>query len=133
MDPTTVNPWFVVDKPGNYVAQLIVNDGKLDSAPDAVTISTENSKPVANAGPDQEVFVGQMVNLDGSGSTDADGDPLTYRWSFTSRPGGSGAALSNPNTVGPSFTVDIAGTYVVQLIGNDGKVDSNPDTGPVAL
>jgi len=38
------------------VAQLIVNDGKVDSAPDTVVITTENSAPVANAGPDQTVL-----------------------------------------------------------------------------
>ena len=34
--------------------------------------------PVANAGPDQTVSLGSVVVLDGSGSSDPDGDPLSY-------------------------------------------------------
>jgi hypothetical protein len=119
-----VNPTFAVDVPGTYVVQLIVNDGTVGSTPDTVTISTENSQPVADAGPDQTVFVDDTVLLDGSGSSDADGDPLTYSWSFSSRPVGSNASLSDSTVVNPTFVVDVVGAYVVQLIVNDGSVDS---------
>lgn len=88
----------------------------------------ENHPPVAHAGPDQTVNVGDVVQLDGSGSSDIDGDPLTYSWSLTSVPAGSGATLDNPTVVDPKFTPDLAGTYVAQLVVNDGKVDSAPDT-----
>src|SRR5205823_2955371 len=98
------------------------------SLPDTVTISTENSRPVANAGPDQTVNVGAVVQLDGSGSFDADGDALTFKWSFTSRPLGSTAVLSNPNITNPTFVADVPGNYVAQLIVNDGFLDSLPDT-----
>jgi PKD repeat protein len=127
-DPTAVNPIFVVDRPGTYIVQLIVNDGTVDSAPDTVSITTENSPPVANAGPDQTVYVTDTVTLDGSGSSDVDGDALTFKWSFVSVPDGSAATLSDPSTVNPAFVVDRPGTYVVQLIVNDGAVDSAPDT-----
>ncbi|MGC9967116.1 MAG: PKD domain-containing protein, partial [Syntrophobacteraceae bacterium] len=127
-NPFDVRPAFHVDKPGTYVAQLIVNDGSLDSAPSTVTVTTQNSKPVANAGPDQTVFVGDTVTLDGSGSTDADNDPLTCSWSFTSLPSGSGAKLSDATALKPVFSPDLEGTYVAQLIVNDGKVNSDPAT-----
>ena len=127
-NPTTVNPSFVADVSGTYVVQLIVNDGTVDSAPVTVSISTSNSPPVANPGPAQTPLVGQTVNLDGSGSSDVDGDPLTYSWSLTSLPAGSVTTLTNPTTVNPSFVADVSGTYVVQLIVNDGTVDSAPVT-----
>ena len=125
---TVINPSFVVDAAGNYVVQLIVNDGTVNSQADTVTISTENSVPVANAGADQSVQVNDAVQLDGSGSSDVDGNSLTFKWSFVSRPGGSNAALSNTTVVKPTFDVDVAGTYTVRLIVNDGTVDSASDT-----
>ncbi|MEN6441922.1 MAG: PKD domain-containing protein, partial [Syntrophobacter sp.] len=128
INATDARPSFSVDKPGTYIAQLIVNDGTVDSAPATVTISTINSKPVANAGADLAVFVRDMVVLDGTGSRDADGDPLSYTWSFTSIPPGSSASLVNPGSAKPSFAPDVAGTYVVQLIVNDSKISGDPDT-----
>jgi hypothetical protein len=56
----------------------------------------ENLPPLADAGPDQTVLVGQTATLDGSHSTDADGDPLTYRWTILSRPPGSSASSPAP-------------------------------------
>jgi hypothetical protein len=127
-DPAIVNPTFDVDVAGTYVAQLIVNDGMVDSAPDTVTINWGNSPPVANAGPDQTAQVGDIVTLDGSGSSDVDGDSLSFFWSLIAVPDGSSTMLSNPAAVHPTFNVDVAGTYVAQLIVNDGMVDSEPDT-----
>jgi len=87
-----------------------------------------NSAPVANAGLDQNVVTGAVVTLDGSGSSDANGDALTDNWSFTSKPAGSAVTLSSPTVVKPTFTADKDGTYVLSLVVNDGKVDSTPDT-----
>ena len=122
-----VHPTFVVDLPGRYVVELRVNDGLLDSGPDTVVISTGNSAPVANAGPDQSVLVPQVVHLDGSGSTDVDGNTLTFSWTFVTRPAGSAAQLVDGNTASPSFQVDRRGTYRVSLVVNDGLVDSGAD------
>jgi hypothetical protein len=57
-----------------------------DSAADHVTITTLNSRPHADVGDDQLTFVGSVVQLDGSRSSDVDGDLLSHRWSFTSVP-----------------------------------------------
>jgi hypothetical protein len=127
-DATAVMPSLDIDVFGTYVVQLIVNDGLADSLADTVTISTENTPPTAEAGPDQIVFVGDPVVLDGSGSSDVDGNMLTFDWSIISAPAGSSASLSDADTVMPGFTVDAAGSYIVQLIVNDGLVDSTADT-----
>lgn len=119
---------FVADKAGTYVAQLVANDGKVNSVPSTVTIYTSNVPPVANAGANQVSLMGSIIQLDGSGSTDVDGDPLTYNWSLITKPQGSNAALSSASIVNPTFTADKAGIYVAQLIVNDGKLDSLPST-----
>src|ERR1017187_947703 len=126
--PTSVTPVFTVDVPGSYAIRLVVTDGKVNSAPSIVTITTQNPPPVANAGPNQIKAVGALVQLDGSGSTDVDGDPLTYQWSLIGVPLGSTAVLSSATDVKPTFTADLPGTYVAQLIVNDGKVPSAPAT-----
>lgn len=92
-----------------------------------------NTAPVADAGPDQTATVGETVTLDGSASSDADSDPLTFLWSVAGRPGGSTADLTNADGEQPSITPDLAGSYDIQLIVNDGKRDSNPDTVSVAV
>ena len=124
----SVSPTFVADQAGAYVVQLVVNDGHVDSVPATVTISSGNTKPVANAGPNQTVSLGALVQLDGSGSTDVDGNPLTYKWSLITLPAGSTALLSNVNAVKPTFTADQVGNFVAQLIVNDGFIDSTPST-----
>ena len=126
--PTTVNPQFRVDRPGSYVVQLIVNDGRESSAPEYMTVSTFNTAPVANAGLAQAAILNAVVQLSGAGSTDVDGDALTYLWSWNSLPAGSTAVLSSTTTVNPTFTLDRPGTYVAQLIVNDGRLNSTPVT-----
>ena len=127
-DIHAVKPTLQIDVAGTYNVQLVVNDGKVDSTADSVVISTQNSKPLANAGPDQTTFVGQSVTLDGSQSSDVDGDSLTFKWSFVSRPVGSTATLQNPTNIDPTFVPDNFGDYIVQLIVNDGLLDSLPAT-----
>ncbi|MBL8247055.1 MAG: hypothetical protein JNK95_01660 [Candidatus Competibacter sp.] len=128
INPAMVKPTLTLDQPGAYTAQLIVNDGTVDSAPASVTVSTANTPPVAHAGPAQTVTVGATVTLDGSGSRDADGDALTYQWALTATPVGSAATLTHPTTVHPGFVADKAGTYVAQVMVNDGQAASPPAT-----
>jgi cytochrome c553 len=129
-DGTAIAPSFTADLSGTYTVQLVVNDGLLDSTVSTVTITAadappQNSAPVANAGSNQNVNEGDLVNLDGSASSDADNDQLTYNWTITSSPNGSAATLSDAAAVSPTFTADLAGTYTVQLVVNDGTVNSN--------
>ena len=126
--PDSINPSFLLDIPGNYVAQLIVNDGLADSAPDEVVITTINSRPVADPGNDYAMLLGETIQLDGSSSSDADGQDLNFSWSIISRPDGSAAALSDTQSATPSFEPDLIGFYVFQLMVSDGDLDSEPVT-----
>ena len=116
----SVTPTFTVDRAGDYIVQLIVNDGTVNSAPDSVTISTNNVPPIANAGLDQGGKApGSSITLDGSASTDPNGNLLTYSWTLT-KPIGSTAVLSDATNVMPTFFVDRGGNYTAQLVVNDG-------------
>ncbi|GFO77137.1 uncharacterized protein BPLS_P5389 [Bathymodiolus platifrons methanotrophic gill symbiont] len=67
-DTSAMMPSFQADKSGEYVAELIVNDGEVDSLANSVKITTENTRPVAHAGADQSKFIADTVILDGSAS-----------------------------------------------------------------
>ena len=123
---TSPKPSFTPDLVGTYVATLQVSDGKDRSPTSVVTViaSAANSAPVANAGAAQSVSIAAVVTLNGTGSTDANGDTLTYRWTLTSKPTNSTATLSSATSASPTFTADLAGSYVASLVVNDGKVDS---------
>ncbi len=129
-DSDTVKPTFVADSEGEYTAELIVNDGQVDSEPATVTVTATiaNSPPVADAGADQSVKTGEPVSLDGSASTDADGDLLTYTWSIDQSPADSVASLEDASSVGPSFTPDLDGGYTLGLVVSDGERSSEKDT-----
>ncbi len=88
-----------------------------------------NLAPVANAGPDQSVGQGVVVNLNGSGSADPNGDALvSYRWTQTAGPD---VTLTQTTSAKPSFTTPIGlsttSTLTFALVVNDGQVDSAPD------
>lgn len=68
-----------------------------------------NFAPVAVAGTDQRTFAQTVVALDGSASSDRDGDHLSYTWSILSKPVNSSATLANPAQVLASFTPDLPG------------------------
>lgn len=81
-----------------------------------------NRQPLANAGSDQSLSAGMngkaSVILNGSASSDPDGDALTYLWTWN---GGNVAGVS------PTITLPL-GTHLISLVVNDGKADSAPDT-----
>lgn len=127
-DPDTATPSLRVDRPGNYLAELLVDDGEHRSEPDRVRVSTINSAPVADAGPDLAAVVGETLLLDGTASFDVDGDPLTGTWSLTTRPAGSTALLAPAGDLAAELVPDLAGAYVGQLLVDDGHGAGASDT-----
>jgi hypothetical protein len=122
------HPNFVADFHGTYLVQLVVSDDWSSSLADLVAVSFENLKPVADAGVSRSVDAGTTVALDGTGSHDPNGDPLTYAWTLVSYPPGSTAAIADATAPVASLTPDREGTYVVQLTVNDGLLSSDPST-----
>lgn len=113
--------------PGVVVLSLVVNDGQLDSRPALakVFVTDGSARPVAVAKGPAFALLGASHELDGSESHDPQGALLTYQWTQVE---GTFLALERPGTVNPTFTPTAAGTYVFQLVVNNGLFDSEPDT-----
>ncbi len=127
LHPNAAKALFMANVAGAYQVQLVVSDGALESLPVVLRLGVTNTPPVAEAGEDVGVAVTGLATLDGRGSTDANGDELTYTWVFESRAPGSSAALDDPTHPQPSFVVDAPGIYVLALRVFDGEVSSEPD------
>lgn len=119
-------PVFSPTRPGFIRFGLTVSDGKAPSAPSTVLIQVTNegnSPPVANAGPDQQVTIGGRVTLDGSGSSDAEANPLRYVWEQV---WGSPVVLADPGKQ-PTFMPPGQGRYRFRLTVLDGEAPSSSD------
>jgi len=79
----------------------------------------QNNPPVANAGPDANIMEGGTANLDGTGSSDPDGDPITYAW--------AGTGLVIDPVAQPVLTFNTPGTYPITLTVSDGQ-ETSTDT-----
>ena len=96
-----------------------MSDGALASPPVATQVTILNRAPVANAGGPYagNNATASTIGFDGSASSDPDGDPLTYAWSF-----GDGATGGGPT---PSHTYAGSGYYSVSLVVSDGTASSS--------
>jgi hypothetical protein len=99
-----------------------------DAAVDVWAISRRgssqfNQAPVADAGPDQAVDKDQSVTLDGTRSSDPDGDPLHYSWTQAAGPS---VVLAGNGTPHPTFKAPPTEgeTLTFQLAVDDGTATS---------
>ena len=123
--PSFTAPEVVADT--TVLVTLVVNDGKWNSAPDTVlvTVKQVNKIPVAVAGSDIVVNEGDQIKLDGSASSDPDGDVITYKWSAVGL-SITGGNLATAVAKAPDVQKDMKAP--VLLVVNDGKANSAPDT-----
>lgn len=136
-DQQTDSPSFIPDIDGTYLVRLIVNDGFSDSAEARVRIVADtpstNSPPIADAGPHSVVFVNEFAFLDGTLSSDADGDELTYLWTPISVPDNTQAVLIGSTEKVAYFTPDVVGFYSFELTVSDGINESTANVSIAAI
>ena len=122
---------------GTHTVILTVSDG-IVTATDTVSIQVVNAVPIPNAGPDQVVTAtsqsGAFVSLDGSGSSDPDGDPIALAWVG---PFGTATGLTptvvlgegtHTVTLGVSDGTDSATDIVsIQVVNATPSADAGPD------
>lgn len=126
------------DVVGTYSLDLTVDNGvATDEDSMDVHVLQADVSPVADAGPDTSVMLGDEATLDGSASYDPDDAPsaLSYLWSLVARPEGS--TLGSPDIVDADqpiahFTPDFEGTYVARLNVDDGAAVGGDNTAIVA-
>jgi PKD repeat protein len=107
------NPSHIYSTAGTYTVSLTVTDTSnlRATATAKATISAASRPPVANAGGPYTGTAGAAVSLSGTGSTDPQGQTLTYAWNFGDSTTGTG--------VSPSHAYSTAGTYTVSLTVTD--------------
>ena len=131
--PTFEAPSMNVGDPDiTLTFSVAVSDGAFtDSSSVTITVtaaSTNSNTPFASAGTAQSVVAGSLVSLDGSASSDADGQPLTYAWVQT---GGPTVTLSDSALASPTFTAptlnlgDSPIALVFTLTVSDGSLNSS--------
>lgn len=83
------------EQPGTYTATLTVRDGAglANSTAAATARVLVNDPPVASAGPDRKVAVGEVIRFDGGGSLDRDGQLVRHAWRFGDGNEGTGATV----------------------------------------
>lgn len=131
-DPSAVAPVFTAPSVGSQgealTFQLTVSDGLLNSTSTvSILVENVNHPPVANAGGNQTRNEGSFIGLDGSGSSDPDGDQLGYQWSQVSGPP---VLLQDANSPIAEFEAPLVGpggeTLAFQLVVSDGILYSEP-------
>ncbi|MEW5760224.1 MAG: PKD domain-containing protein [Candidatus Thermoplasmatota archaeon] len=115
-------PLYIYNQSGNYTVTLIVSDDGLPTRRNAtftfVNVTNEtNILPVANAGEDKDVVVGEEVRFYGQGK-DADGWIIRYDWDFD----GDGIYdWSNASTGTTTHVYTKKGIYNATLMVTDNK------------
>ncbi|MFW5444262.1 MAG: PKD domain-containing protein [Methylococcaceae bacterium] len=87
-------------------------------------VNSENQQPSVNAGVDQTITLGNTVTLKGTVSDDGlPNGSLASTWKTVNGP--DVVTFNNANSVDTTADFSLAGTYVLELVGNDGQLQSS--------
>lgn len=91
------------------------------NAAPAATVMLSGVVEAGGADADVTASAGAELVLSGTGSSDADGDTITYQWSIVSKPAASNLVLGSVTNVAQTIKPDVGGMYVVKLRVTDSK------------
>ncbi|MGH9848872.1 MAG: PKD domain-containing protein [Blastocatellia bacterium] len=103
--------------PGTHTITFEAKDQSGAAGQVSIQIVITAPAPVADAGTDRSVTIGNTVQLDGRNSRGFGN--LTHQWTLLSKPVSSQATLSNANAAQPTFIGDVIGEYIAQLVVKD--------------
>ena len=120
-------PVVAADQPLTFTLNVTDSRGGSDTDEVVITVrdSASNAPSASISGGSREVNENSPVTLDGSGSSDPNGDTLTYTWSQTG--GTPDVGLSSANDTA-SFTTPVVKEetqLTFTLVVNDGNEDDN--------
>lgn len=113
-----------VDGDSDLSALLRIDNNR--GSDSTMTTVRANNAPVAVARAAGLATVGKALRLDASGTSDPEGDPVTFSWRVAQAPSGSQAALGGADTATPTLTPDRVGTYQLELNASDALGFGNP-------
>jgi hypothetical protein len=117
---------------GTYSIVWTVNDGTgaTNATASTTTVLTltpcQNRAPTANPNGPYNGVVGIPVDFNGTGSSDPDGDALTYAWTFGD--GGTGSGLMTSHTYADSGLFAVCLTVADRAIGDPGLLSDTKCT-----
>jgi len=110
---------FSSDPDSHESSKFTIESGTTHHTSSSSTTSTNNAPTADDGGP--YIGVAEVpVTFDGTGSTDPDGNALSYSWEFGDGETGTGSK--------PGHTYDSAGTYKVNLTVSDGSLTNTSST-----
>lgn len=108
--------------------------GTSSSPPPPPPPAPQNEAPIAKVAEDFTASLdAEGVEIDGSQSSDPDGDDLTYSWSITSQPDGATASFLPEDDAKPKMQAMVPGEYVLELTVTDPAGASGYDSLVVTL
>lgn len=112
----------------NHLRVMAIRGGVYDLERRKIVVP--RNRPLVGAGPDRRVVAGSTIRLNGSSSQAAPegSSNLEYSWKIVQKPTGSKAVLLGAQSVRPTLTTDLPGTYQVALTVTEPGSSSPPMT-----